>query len=63
MVTIVIQVNGKVRGQIEISSQASGVRRQVENLAKTEKNVAKYLAGKKIKKTIFVPGRLINFVV
>jgi len=63
MVTIVIQVNGKVRGQIEISSQASGVRRQVENLAKKEKNVAKYLAGKKIKKTIFVPGRLINFVV
>jgi len=63
IVTIVIQVNGKVRGQIGVSSQASGVRRQIEELAKKEKNVTKYLKGKKIKKTIFVPGRLINFVV
>jgi leucyl-tRNA synthetase len=63
MVTVVIQVNGRVRGQIEISSQESVVRGQVEKLAKKEKNVTKYLAGKKIKKTIFVPGKLINFVV
>jgi len=62
-VTIVIQVNGKLRGQIEVSDQASVISDQVEKLAKKEKNVAKYLKGKKIKKVVFVSGRLINFVV
>ena len=59
---VVIQVNGKLRGQIEISNQASVIRSQVEKLAKKEKNVAKYLK-KKIKKAVFVPGKLINFVI
>lgn len=62
-VTIVIQVNGKLRGQIEVSDQASVISDQVEKLAKKEKNVAKYLKGKKIKKVVFISGRLINFVV
>jgi len=63
MVTIVIQVNGKVRGQIEVKSQKSKVKSEAGKLAKKEKNVAKYLEKKKIKKVVFVPGRLINFVV
>lgn len=62
-VTIVIQVNGKLRGQIEVGSKESGDRRNVEKLAKKEKNVAKYLKKKKIKKVVFVPRRLINFVI
>lgn len=62
-ITIVIQVNGKLRGQVEVKSQESKVKSQVEKLAEKEKNVAKYLKGKKIKKVVFVPGRLINFVV
>jgi len=62
-VTIVAQVNGKVRGQIEIGRQKAEDRKQIEKLAKKEKNVAKYLKGKKIKKVVFVPARLINFVI
>jgi len=61
--TIVIQINGKLRGQIEIESQKSKVKSQIEELAKKETNVVKYLEGKKIKKIIFVPGKIINFVV
>ncbi len=38
-------------------------RGEIEELAKKEANVAKYLKGKKIKKVVFIPGRLINFVV
>jgi leucyl-tRNA synthetase len=62
-VMIIIQINGKLRGQIEISSNQSSQQAEVEKLAKEEKNVAKHLKGKKIKKAVFVPGKLINFVV
>lgn len=62
-VTVVIQVNGKLRGQVEVLSNQVKKKSVVEKLAKKERNVAKYLKGKKIKKVVFVPGRLINFVV
>jgi leucyl-tRNA synthetase len=61
--TVVVQVNGKVRGQIKISAPKSKVKAELEKAAKAEKNVAKHLKGRKIRKTIFVPGKLINFVV
>ncbi len=56
-----IQVNGKLRGQIEIAADAAAA--QVLEAARTEENVAKYLAGGKILKEIYVPGRMVNFVV
>lgn len=62
-IIIVIQVNGKLRGQVEVQRAKSKNQKEIENLAKKEKNVAKYLNKKKIKKVVFVPGRLINFVV
>ncbi|MDP2926587.1 MAG: leucine--tRNA ligase [bacterium] len=63
MTTIIIQVNGRVRGEVKIKDQISKIKNEVENEAKTNERVVKYLQGKKIKKTVFVPGRLINFVV
>jgi len=60
---VVIQVNGKLRGQIKVESQKAKVKSDVEKKAKKEKNVARYLKDKKIKKVIFIPGKLINFVV
>jgi len=63
IITIVVQMNGKVRGEINIKYQISNIKYQIEELAKTQANVAKYLEGKKIKKVIFVPGKIINFVV
>jgi len=62
-VTIVVQVNGKVRGQLEVQSAKCKVQSEVEKLAQKEKNVAKYLKEKKVKKVVFVPGKLINFVI
>jgi leucyl-tRNA synthetase len=62
-VVIVIQVNGKVRGQVQTQFVTSKKQGAVEKLALKEPRVAKYLSGQKIKKTIFVPGRLINFVI
>lgn len=62
MVTVVVQVDGKLRGKIEVQTSKCKVQSEVESLAKEEENAARYLAGKKIKKVVFVPGRLINFV-
>jgi len=61
--TIIIQVNGKVRGQLELPRVKGTERQSVEQLAKKEVNVARHLADKKIKKVFFVPARLVNFVV
>jgi len=68
-ITIVVQVNGKVRGQIKIQNSKSKIQNEVEKLARAEPRVVKYLtghvgeqAGKTPKKVIFVPGKLINFV-
>ena len=58
--TIVVQVNGRMRGQIQTATR--NAQSAIEKLARKESGVAKYLAGHKISKTIFIPGRLINFV-
>jgi leucyl-tRNA synthetase len=59
--TVVVQVNGKVRAQLEAPADAS--EEQVVAQAKADEKVAGYLAGKDIKKTIYVPGKLVSFVV
>jgi len=63
MATVVIQINGKLRDRIIINHQSSIIKSQIEKLAKESERVKKYLAGQKIKKTVFIPGKLINFVV
>ena len=62
-VTVVLQVNGKVRGKIQIPMDAVKDQATVEGLAKAEENVAKFLAEGEVKKTIYVPGKLVNFVI
>ena len=59
-VTIVIQVNGKLRGNIICQTGAGD--EEINKLAKAEPNVAKWLEGKKIIKTIVKSGKLVNFV-
>jgi len=61
VVTIAIQVNGKLRDQLEIPADAT--REQVRELALERPKIQKYLEGMEIKKFIFVPGRLANVVV
>lgn len=59
-ITIAVQVNGKLRGQIE--APAAAEKDEIIELSKNHDNVKAYLNGEP-KKTIFVPGRLVNFVI
>ncbi len=57
--TIIIQVNGKMRAECSVPTKTS----QKIIQEKAEKLIEKWITGKKIHKIIFVPDRLINFVV
>ena len=58
---LVVQINGKVRGKIEISSNLE--QDEIESVAKSIKNVDDLLGDKEIKKCIYVKEKLINFVI
>ena len=60
-VTIAVQVGGKLRGTIEVAPDAP--REANVAIAKAEVNVAKALAGKRVVKEIYVPNRIVNFVI
>ena len=60
-VEMVVQVNGKVRAKIKLPSDISEA--AAIKVAQADPNIQKYLAGQTIKKTVFVPGRLISLVV
>lgn len=61
MVEMAIQVNGKVRGKIEVSSSAD--EKEIEKTALEDEKVQGYIEGKEVKKVIVIKGRLINIVV
>jgi len=63
MSTIVVQVNGRLRAKIDIESNIANDKDVVILTAKQNLRIKRYLAGKKIRKIVFVPGRLVNFVV
>jgi leucyl-tRNA synthetase len=56
-----VQVNGKLRGEIRIAADAGET--EVRAAAEAEEKVRTALAGKPLRKVVFVPRRLINFVV
>ncbi|ROH93389.1 leucine--tRNA ligase [Stagnimonas aquatica] len=60
-IKLVVQVNGKLRGQIEVPVGSSN--EAILAAAKSEENVVKFLAGSTIKKEIVVAGKLVNFVI
>ncbi|WP_416771655.1 leucine--tRNA ligase [Pseudomonas sp. RHF3.3-3] len=57
---LVIQVNGKLRGQIEMP--ASATREEIEAAARVNENVLRFIDGLTIRKVIVVPGKLVNIV-
>jgi len=59
---IAIQVNGKLRGTLELSIDEAKNKDKVIEKVKKEDNISRWLAGKSIKNTIYVPGKLVNFV-
>lgn len=60
-ITIVVQVNGKLRANIEVS--ADSAEEEVVKLAQADPKVAEYLNKKEVRRTIYVPGKLVNFVI
>jgi leucyl-tRNA synthetase len=60
-INLIIQINGKVRDQIEVDAEIS--EDKAREIALSRKKVVKWIKGKEIKKIIFVKGKLINIVV
>ena len=60
-IELIIQVNAKFRDKIETNSDIS--QKEAENKARKREKIKKWLGNKKIKKVIFVPKKLINFVI
>lgn len=61
LATIVLQVNGKTRAQVQMEAGASD--ELLETAAKNNDRVKKHIEGREIKKTIVVSGKLVNIVV
>ena len=60
-IEIPVQINGKVRGRIEVPADAD--EEKVIALARTDESVLRHLQGKELKRAIYVRGRIVNFVV
>ncbi len=60
-ITLVVQVNGKVRDRLEVPA---GIQEEAaQELALASPRIKTYIEGKQVSKTVYVPGRLINVVV
>jgi leucyl-tRNA synthetase len=60
-ITIVLQVNGKVRSRLQVAPDTDN--NEIEKLTLQDEKVQKFIAGKPIKKVIVVPKKLVNVVV
>ncbi len=60
-INMAIMINGKLRGEIEVSSSAN--KEEIIAFAKKNEKAAKFIEGKNIVKEILVPKKLINFIV
>ncbi|MBA7647199.1 Leucine--tRNA ligase [subsurface metagenome] len=60
-ITLVVQVNGKLRGRVPVATSIT--ESEARQLALAQPKVNSYLESKNVLKVIYVPGRLINFVV
>ena len=60
-IQLMVQVNGKLRGKIDVSADAD--KETIESTALADENVQRFTEGFQIRKIIVVPGRLVNIVV
>jgi leucyl-tRNA synthetase len=60
-IELIIQINGKIRDKLRV--EADITEQQAENLARQSEKIKAILEGNTVKNVIFVPGKLINFVV
>ena len=62
-VTVMVAVNGKVRDQIILQSAMINLQKEVVEVAKNTEKMKELLTGKEIVKEIYVPGKMVNFVI
>lgn len=60
-IELVVQVNGKLRGKIQVGADAD--KATIEKLALADDNVQRFIADQTVRKVIVVPGRLVNVVI
>ena len=60
LIKLVVQVNGKLRGQIQVPADAE--RNVIEQAALADPHVQKFIDGKPIRKIVIAPGKLVNVV-
>ena len=60
-IQLVVQVNGKLRGQVAVPAEAD--KAAVEAAALADENVQRFIEGKPVRRVIVVPGKLVNIVV
>ena len=61
MITLVVQVNGKVRDRLEVPADIE--EEAAQQLALASPRIKSYTEGKSVRKAVYVPGRLVNLVV
>ncbi len=60
-ISVVVQINGKLRAQFMASAQSS--EEEIKEIVLADPKIQNFIAGKPIRRTIYVPGKLINLVV
>jgi leucyl-tRNA synthetase len=60
-ITLVVQVNGKLRDRIEVPADIT--EEEAKKLALSSERVTPHVVGRELKKSVYVPGRLVNLVV
>ena len=60
-IALVVQVNGKLRGKVDVAANAA--ESDIRTAALAEENVQRFVEGKTVRKIVVVPGRLVNIVV
>ena len=61
IVTIVVQVNGKLRAKLEVEPEAPEA--DITDAAMADENVVKFVGNQKPTKIVYIPGRLVNIVI
>jgi leucyl-tRNA synthetase len=61
MAAIVVQVNGRLRGRVQVAAGADEA--TVREAALADPGISKYVAGQTVRKFVYVPGKLLNVVV
>ena len=61
MIDVPVQINGKLRAKITVDAKADQA--TIEAAARREDTVVAQLDGKTVVKVVYVPGRMLNFVV